>query len=600
MPSRWSPAGPFLHETSLHPALAVARRPGRGRRRWAWAADGGRFPRPARHADDGGGAPHRSRPPLAARSRACRSGRGLALRPVSTPDGAAGPRWPGRTLWAASLGLMNVQFVDLAAAAGVPGHLPRPARGPAAAHGRGGDPVRGRHRADARPLRGDALPRHRAAVPAARGAAAAGLVGSAMLFALIHVDAVGDTAPPSTGCPFAFAVGLGLAALRSCTGSLIPPIAGPRRPQHDHLRDRLPERRRLGGGGGAAGPSLAPLLLARRRRRQRGDLPRPPSLTVPRAAPTLACMRITSRLAAAAAVLAFAVPMFRPVAGAGGLPHRFRAAPERDSPRAQLRESQVIVPVPRRHRRCATSARVSREAGAARVRRSSFATNRYLMTLDAGFTPQDAMERLASAPEVEYVEPQRRRRTPSSGPTTPTSPCSGTSGCSTPSAPGTSRRATPRWSWPCSTPASPTRTSVPTARLPTSAARPSSPASTSSTATRHANDDNFHGTHVASTIAEATDNSEGVTGFAFRCALMPVKVLDENGDGSFFDVAEGIDFAVRNAGVKVINLSLGGEGNSADRPDGDRPRASPPASPWWPPPATTAAARSASRPPCPT
>jgi serine protease len=79
----------------------------------------------------------------------------------------------------------------------------------------------------------------------------------------------------------------------------------------------------------------------------------------------------------------------------------------------------------------------------------------------------------------------------------------------------------------------------------------------------HANDDNFHGTHVASTVAESTDNTVGVTGFAFRCALMPVKVLDENGDGSFFDVAEGINFAANQPNVRVINLSLGGEGNSA-------------------------------------
>jgi serine protease len=78
----------------------------------------------------------------------------------------------------------------------------------------------------------------------------------------------------------------------------------------------------------------------------------------------------------------------------------------------------------------------------------------------------------------------------------------------------------------------------------------------------HANDDNFHGTHVASTVAEATDNAEGVTGLAFRCALMPVKVLDNNGDGSFFEVADGIDFAIRNPNVKVINLSLGGDGSS--------------------------------------
>lgn len=74
----------------------------------------------------------------------------------------------------------------------------------------------------------------------------------------------------------------------------------------------------------------------------------------------------------------------------------------------------------------------------------------------------------------------------------------------------------------------------------------------------HANDDNFHGTHVASTIAEATNNGEGVAGLAFGCALMPVKVLDSSGDGFFFDVAEGVDFAVGH-GAKVINLSLGGD-----------------------------------------
>lgn len=84
------------------------------------------------------------------------------------------------------------------------------------------------------------------------------------------------------------------------------------------------------------------------------------------------------------------------------------------------------------------------------------------------------------------------------------------------------------------------------------------------TGSSHANDDNFHGTHVASTIAEATNNGEGVAGLAFGCALMPVKVLDNEGTGSFFDVAEGVDFAANftqggTHPVKVINLSLGGD-----------------------------------------
>jgi len=87
------------------------------------------------------------------------------------------------------------------------------------------------------------------------------------------------------------------------------------------------------------------------------------------------------------------------------------------------------------------------------------------------------------------------------------------------------------------------------------------------TGSSHANDDNFHGTHVASTIAEATNNGEGVAGLAFGTALMPVKVLDSDGLGSFFDVAEGVDFATNftQGGahpVKVINLSLGGDSAS--------------------------------------
>lgn len=82
----------------------------------------------------------------------------------------------------------------------------------------------------------------------------------------------------------------------------------------------------------------------------------------------------------------------------------------------------------------------------------------------------------------------------------------------------------------------------------------------------HANDDDSHGTHISSTIAEAANNGIGVAGLAFNCALMPVKVLNNEGFGSFFDVAEGIDYATNfndnGRRVKVINMSLGGPSES--------------------------------------
>ena len=82
----------------------------------------------------------------------------------------------------------------------------------------------------------------------------------------------------------------------------------------------------------------------------------------------------------------------------------------------------------------------------------------------------------------------------------------------------------------------------------------------------HANDDEFHGTHVSATIAEAANNVLGVTGLAFGVSLMPVKVLDSLGEGSFFDVAAGIDFATDfsqgETRIRVINMSLGGQSSS--------------------------------------
>ncbi|HLO47715.1 MAG TPA: S8 family peptidase [Kamptonema sp.] len=74
-------------------------------------------------------------------------------------------------------------------------------------------------------------------------------------------------------------------------------------------------------------------------------------------------------------------------------------------------------------------------------------------------------------------------------------------------------------------------------------------------------DDNGHGTHVAGTVAQSTNNGYGVAGIAYQAALMPLKVLSAQGGGTVSDIAESIKFAADN-GADVINMSLGGGGES--------------------------------------
>jgi serine protease len=68
-------------------------------------------------------------------------------------------------------------------------------------------------------------------------------------------------------------------------------------------------------------------------------------------------------------------------------------------------------------------------------------------------------------------------------------------------------------------------------------------------------DENGHGTHVAGTIAEKTNNGIGLTGLAYRAKLMPVRVLDKRGRGRADAIAKGIRFAVSH-GADVINMSF--------------------------------------------
>ncbi|MCR2807491.1 S8 family serine peptidase [Paenibacillus soyae] len=69
-------------------------------------------------------------------------------------------------------------------------------------------------------------------------------------------------------------------------------------------------------------------------------------------------------------------------------------------------------------------------------------------------------------------------------------------------------------------------------------------------------DDNGHGTSVAGVIAAKGNNGVGVAGILWNAKLMPVKALDEWGDGTEEDLGEGILYAVKN-GAKVIVLSVG-------------------------------------------
>ena len=204
-------------------------------------------------------------------------------------------------------------------------------------------------------------------------------------------------------------------------------------------------------------------------------------------------------------------------------------------------------------------------AGGKTLRRSAFG-KRFLVHLDAGFTAQEAMARLRTAPGVAFAETNGRVTASQSRPgfLTPNDPFY--------DAQWNMRLVDAERTWGIQTGSSDVIVAVldtgiafedfgPFRKAPDWGSTRFVAGFDFVNGDSHPNDDEFHGTHVSSTIAEATNNRTGMSGLAFGCAIMPVKVLDDEGNGSFFDVAEGIDFAVQN-GAKVINMSLGGPDNS--------------------------------------
>lgn len=75
-------------------------------------------------------------------------------------------------------------------------------------------------------------------------------------------------------------------------------------------------------------------------------------------------------------------------------------------------------------------------------------------------------------------------------------------------------------------------------------------------------DDNGHGTAVAGVAAAQGNDGIGVAGAAWNVSILPVKVMNSSGSGSYSAIANGITYAA-DRGAKIINLSLGGTSSSS-------------------------------------
>lgn len=72
-----------------------------------------------------------------------------------------------------------------------------------------------------------------------------------------------------------------------------------------------------------------------------------------------------------------------------------------------------------------------------------------------------------------------------------------------------------------------------------------------------AGDKNGHGTAVAALIAGKANNKAGIAGACPNCRIVSVKVVGDNGRGTSADLSEGLRWAAKQPGVRIINLSMG-------------------------------------------
>ena len=77
---------------------------------------------------------------------------------------------------------------------------------------------------------------------------------------------------------------------------------------------------------------------------------------------------------------------------------------------------------------------------------------------------------------------------------------------------------------------------------------------------RSPNDLNGHGTHVAGTIAQTTNNRYAAAGIAYRSRIMPIRAMDADGYGDAVAISRAIRYAARH-NADVINLSVQFDGS---------------------------------------